>query len=113
MKRALAATLLVALSLTPRPAPAAEELRGRVREVSSLLEIPRGLELASAKVQKGFQVEGSPEAQAKAQAILKEVFASARLRLVVEGALTESADSATLGEAIRFLTSPLARKLSV
>jgi len=93
--------LLLALSLV------------QVRELSQLLDIPRGLELASAKVQKSFKVEGSPEAQAKVQAILRETFDPPRLRVAVENALAESIDAATVDAAIRFRKSPIARKLAI
>ena len=106
--------MLIGFSLARQPASAAdvENLRGQIRELSKLFEIPRGLELAAAKVLKSFKVEGSPEAQAKAQAILREDFDPARLRVAVEGAIAESADSTTLAEAIRFRKSPLVQKLS-
>ena len=110
-KGPLIAALWLTFSLAQLPASAAD-VQGQVNEASKLLDIPRGLELASAKLRKSFKVEGSPAAQAKAQAILQETFHPIRLRIAVERGLAASADSATLAEAMRFLKSPLARKLS-
>ena len=107
----LIAAVWLAFVVAQPPATAAD-LQGQVNEASKLLDIPHGLELASAKLRKSFKIEGSAAAQAKAQAILQETFHPIRLRIAVERDLAASADSATLSEAMRFLKSPLARKLS-